>query len=223
MTTATATRGVDRTVRVDPYGDGPITVTIRPLGREQWRDLTARHPARDTDDAPWNTDTFPPALLAASVTEVDDGDAIRAGIGVAEARHWWDEWPEDAAEALFLACIQASAPSSIEWALHALRRDPRLALEAGYCAEQGIDPAVFDTWTPRGRDLVLAAWVASKDHCAGCGVPSWAMRDRDAASVELVPCVHCETRHALLEDVPADHKHRVHAVVHLTRHGAGEG
>ena len=206
-------------VRVEPYDGAQVTVRIRRLEPGEWRDLLLQHPPREQDVTPWNETSLPPALFAASVVEVDDGDGVREGIGAAEAQHWWDEWPEDAAESLLLACVRASSPHRLDWALRALRADARLALEASYCAEKGIDLAAFDAWSERGRDLVLAAWVASKDTCPGCSVPSWAMKDRDAADTDVITCVHCETRKQATDSIPEEARARAHVVTHLNRAG----
>lgn len=50
-----------------------VVVVVKALGRRQWRSLVAEHPARDgnKDDETYgaNSDTFPDALLVASIVE----------------------------------------------------------------------------------------------------------------------------------------------------------
>ncbi len=59
-----------RTVTVEvSVGDAKATMLFRALGSKEYDDLIAKHPPtkKDKDDGGvWNTETFPPALIAAS-------------------------------------------------------------------------------------------------------------------------------------------------------------
>jgi hypothetical protein len=79
-------------------GDGAHAVFhIRALSRTRYRELLDDHPPRpDTADRDWNEDTFPPSLLAESVTKIvyekgDESDEI-AGLTLEEATEMWSEW-----------------------------------------------------------------------------------------------------------------------------------
>lgn len=200
------------THRLRPYDGDPVEVTVTGLDRPAWWALLAQHPPRDGERGLWHEDTFAPALIEACT-----------GTDLDTARERWDEWPADAAEDLYLACVRASAPTSVDWAVHALRRDDRLALEAGYCADKGIPHSTFAAWPVRDQDLILAAWTAARDTCPGCGAPSWAMRDPTAMAWKPVACVHCEDKPAVLKDIPEDQRHRIHLTLQHTDQPGGEG
>lgn len=75
-----------------------VVVRVQALGRRQWRSLVADHPARDDDQEDQamgiNGDTFPDALLAASVAEPDfptpaDREAFLDSLSDADFTRLW--------------------------------------------------------------------------------------------------------------------------------------
>ena len=183
-----------------PTGE-PADITVHGLTRPQWTALLDGHPPRDGETG-WNEDTFPPALIAACT-----------GFPVADAATWWQESPEDAAEAVFAECLRLAVPGSWEWAKRLLARNPRRLAEVELCNHMGIAHSVFLTWVGDDQDLALAAHEVNRDHCPGCGVPEAAMGDPEAAELVIRPCLHCQARAARLDDIPADRRGYVHVFV----------
>lgn len=183
-----------------PTGE-PADITVRGLTRPQWTTLLDSHPPRDGETG-WNEDTFPPALIAACTS-----------FTAADAESWWIETPEDAAEALFAECLRQSVPGSWEWARRLLKRNPRRMAEVELCNHAGIPLSEFLTWPADDQDLALAAHEVGRDHCPGCGVPTAAMEDPEAAEVVKRPCLHCMARAAVQDDIPADQRGHVHVFV----------
>lgn len=77
-------------------GGEPVELTFRALPRKEYRLLLEAHPGAE-DDADWNPDTFPPALIAASLVEPE--------FTVEQATRLWEEWEDAEAVRLFLACF----------------------------------------------------------------------------------------------------------------------
>lgn len=209
-------------------------VTLAPLADGEWARLVDEHPPREgVDRGPVNEDTFPAALIAASIVGMESGDyethvgpylqtTFKAGeYQPAAAADLYDNGPVDAAEDLYETCLRLSAPKPLTWAVRRLQRDERLALEVAYCADHGLDPDVFAVWSQRSRDLVLAHYTTSRTRCPGCGVAWDAMHDLDAAVVEQRECFHCEARNAADAAVPEAAKPRVHTFVVPTRPDVG--
>lgn len=85
------------TVSLNLGGGETVDVHIRALPRRQYRQLLEAHPPAG-DNADWNPDTFPPALIAAS--------AVDPTFTVEQATQLWDEWEAAESGLLFLACWQ---------------------------------------------------------------------------------------------------------------------
>ena len=79
-----------------------------------------------------------------------------------------------------------------------------------YCGARGIPHTQFAGWDDRSQDLALAWLHASKDVCPGCGVPADLMSDLSAREVVQRACVHCEQVQHAVEDVPEEHRARIH-------------
>lgn len=81
-----------------------VECRFRELGRAAYEQLVREHPPRGQDvdeDADWNTETFPAALIAASCVD----PAMTPGDG----KRLWDELPFGEARALFAAAVTAQA------------------------------------------------------------------------------------------------------------------
>lgn len=174
-------------------GDGPRDVPVVGVSRLQWRRLLTAH--HDEDD-------FTVHLIAACTTLTPD-----------EAREVWDESPVDVATGLQDACLAASMPRDLDWAERAIAADGRLAEELRFCQTAGMSHTVFLGWDPDDQDLAVAALRASRDHCPGCGVPSAAMGNPEAAHLESRTCLHCQARNAAQDSVPADLRAYTHLFV----------
>lgn len=85
------------TVSLNVGAGETVEIHIRALPRRQYRQLLEDHPAAG-DNADWNPDTFPPALIAACAT-----DPV---FTVEQATQLWDEWEAAESGLLFLACWQ---------------------------------------------------------------------------------------------------------------------
>lgn len=91
--------------------ESEVTFTFEGLGRGQMAKLTAAHPPRTDDEGdvfgaeklPWNPETFPPALLAASCVE----PAELAG-NVEEWTEIHTEWNTGQVANLWGCCLQAN-------------------------------------------------------------------------------------------------------------------
>lgn len=76
-------------------GEGdPVDLQLRALPRKQYRTLCEAHPSETAD---WNPDTFPPALIAASIVE--------PVFTVEQATELWEGWEDADAARVFLACF----------------------------------------------------------------------------------------------------------------------
>jgi hypothetical protein len=87
------------------------TLHIRALTRRQYRALLDAHPpAAGEEDADWNGDTFPPALIAATV--------VKPKFSEAQAQELWDDWEPSEAGRVFLACYHINeTPSALSFIL----------------------------------------------------------------------------------------------------------
>lgn len=87
--------------------EATVTVRLRSMGRLAYERLLDAHPAPPEQIAaakakgetpmPYNADTFPPALIAASMVEPE--------LSEADARQLWDEWNGGEASELFMAAL----------------------------------------------------------------------------------------------------------------------
>lgn len=174
-------------------GAGPRDVPVVGVSRLQWRRLWDQH----TDE-----DDFTVALIAACT-----------GLTLEEALEVWDESPVDVADALQKDCLTASTPRGLSWAERRVATDSRLAEELRVCAAHGIAHSVFLCWDPDDQDLAVAALRASRDHCPGCGVPSAAMNDPQAADLRSLSCLHCQALQHARQDMPAEIRGHTHLFV----------
>lgn len=90
------------TVNVDEHTE--VTFTMRAVGRAVFRDLVETHPKGD-DDVPlaqWNSNTFPPALIAAS--------CVSPPMSEAEAVELWSDpaWSQGELRNLFDAALDVN-------------------------------------------------------------------------------------------------------------------
>lgn len=87
----------EASVPFDMGDDARAVFHIRAIPRPRYRELLDDHPPRpNTADKDWNEDTFPPALLAESVTKIvyengDESDQIDS-LTLEEAEAMWAEW-----------------------------------------------------------------------------------------------------------------------------------
>jgi hypothetical protein len=89
-------REVSLNVSIDDEGT-TAPFLFRALKRTEYRALLDDHPASE-EGADWNTDTFAPALIAAS--------AVDPVITIEQATQMWDEWEAGEMGRMFLACWQ---------------------------------------------------------------------------------------------------------------------
>lgn len=193
--------GVEELTLADDDGPGGV-VRVEGLDRFEFDVLLEKHPARDGEQMPWNDVTFPPELLARC-----------CGWTLQDAVNFWNDTPVDEAEDVFEVAVRLSAPGSWAWATRRLLQDPRLRMELRLCNQAGIDIEDFHRRSERSQDLALASYVLDLDRCPGCGVPSAGMTEEDAASVQVLSCVHCDARAAVQQDIPDEARDRVHVVV----------
>jgi len=98
----------EETVTVNLDGGGSTAqLRIRALPRRAYRELLESHPS-EKDGEDWDPESFPPALIAASVVDPD--------LSLDDAQQIWDEWEAAEAGPLFLAC----------WAINERRAGDRL-------------------------------------------------------------------------------------------------
>lgn len=186
---------------------GETRLPISGLDRLAYDRLLAGHPPRPREKSLWNEATFPPALIAACT-----------GQSLAETELLWERGEVDEAEEILEACVRLSAPGSWEWAKRRLLRDPRLRLELRFCGKAGVSHSHFlggpRLFTDDDQDLALASLDLDLDRCPGeCGVPTAAMNDPDAASVEQLTCIHCEQLEIARKSIPPEERDRVHVFV----------
>lgn len=179
--------------------DGPHEIDVTGIGRQEWRELFDAHPPRPEDDAPWNDETFPPALISAC-----------ANMSLRLARKAWHQWPEDAAESLFHECLRLSAPKDFSWAAEVLRRNPRRAAEVRASMEMRIPLSEFLSWPTDDQDMVLAAMERDAMRCSGCGMPDEDTKRPGQWFYETRVCEVCKLRHLGHEDIPASERAFTH-------------
>lgn len=91
----------------DELAEATVHITVRAIGRRAYENLARSHPPTEAqiaevkkaapDATPqWNTDTFPPALVAACM--------IEPTISIAEATELLDNWNIEESTRLFMAC-----------------------------------------------------------------------------------------------------------------------
>lgn len=177
-----------------------VDIAVRQISRLAWARLRDAHPS--AKGGLWDEDTFPPALIAACT-----------GFTLEQAREAWDHWPATDAEALFAACIRASAPASWQWATERFRVDGRLALEVRVASRMGIAHSVFASWSSRDQDLALASAEAEASRCPGCGAPAAAMRDPRKADVIVESCLMCQAKAAAVDSIPPEQRGHTHVMV----------
>lgn len=81
------------TITVDT-GGGSAELHLQALPRRKYRELLDEHPSEDPEKD-W-ADTFPPALIAATITDPP--------FTLGEAQELWDEWEVSESARLFLVC-----------------------------------------------------------------------------------------------------------------------
>lgn len=183
--------------------DGPLEIEVAGLDRQAWTALLDAHPPRPEDEAPWNDDTFPPALMAACTP-------MTARV----ARLAWEKWPEDQAEAVFHECLRLSSPQGWDWATDALRRNPRRAAEVAAAMKMQVPLSVFLSWPDTDQDYVLAAIDRDASRCPGCGVPDEDTKRPGQWTYEHRTCEVCRVREFGREEIPKDA--RDHTYVELS-------
>jgi hypothetical protein len=87
-----------------------IRVTFQSIGRKRYEDMIAAHPATEAQnkesqkeaqqDAPYNVDTFPAALISAS--------AISPIMTVEQAQELWDTWNAGELTEMFFAALEVN-------------------------------------------------------------------------------------------------------------------
>lgn len=81
-----------------------VAVTFRSIGRRRYQELVEGHPpAKNTKDAPWNVETFPPALVAAS--------AVAPTMSLQDAQDIFEQWNDRELLDLFNAALEANTTS----------------------------------------------------------------------------------------------------------------
>lgn len=90
--------------------DSTVRITVQSIGRKRYEALVAEHPSTPEQDkeseeatgqpAPYNTDTFPPALLAAS--------AVEPALTLEQAQEIWDDWNTGELMELFFATVEVN-------------------------------------------------------------------------------------------------------------------
>lgn len=175
-------------------GESTRSVSVTGATRAQWRHLLNHH---DQDD-----DAFAVALIA-----------VCCGLGDDDAWEVWDETPPAVSDVLLRDCLDQSKPRDLDWAIDRLAADWRLAEELRACQVHGVSHDEFLAWSEDAQDLAVASVIKSRDHCPGCGVPSDAMEDPQAARVEAVPCVHCQALAARRDSLPPEVRDHIHLMV----------
>lgn len=87
-----------------------LRITLQSIGRKRYEELVSEHPPTEAQNkeseeatgqpAPYNTDTFPPALIAAS--------AVDPEMTVEQATELWDEWNTGELMELFFVAIEVN-------------------------------------------------------------------------------------------------------------------
>jgi hypothetical protein len=86
--------------------DGEMQIQVQAISSKEYDDLLAAHPPTKTqkaDGSAYNTDTFPPALLAKSLCEPKITDE--------EATEIWnsEQWSRGELSELFYGCVEVNA------------------------------------------------------------------------------------------------------------------
>jgi hypothetical protein len=87
-----------------------IRITFESIGRKRYEDLIAAHPATDAQnkesqkeaqqDAPYNVDTFPAALISAS--------AVSPVMTLEQAQELWDDWNAGELTEVFFSALEVN-------------------------------------------------------------------------------------------------------------------
>jgi ABC-type Zn uptake system ZnuABC Zn-binding protein ZnuA len=87
-----------------------IRITFESVGRKRYEDLIAAHPATEAQnkesqkeagqDAPYNVDTFPAALISAS--------AISPTMTLDQAQELWDDWNSGELTEIFFSALEVN-------------------------------------------------------------------------------------------------------------------
>jgi hypothetical protein len=175
-------------------GDVLWRVGLAPLPEGRWHELAAAHAVKG--DAPRDVQDTAQEAFATDLTantcvweEYDDGP--RTDLTAGDVAAWPDRLNPDVWLALVEFSFRVSGPTGFEWATERIRRSPLLALEMAVAREYRIPYSQLMGWTGDDRALAVADLVEQRSTCSGCGVPRRAMRDYDAAIVDVDVCVWC--------------------------------
>lgn len=201
----------------DPDTTGAVLwrVGMAPVGRGRWSELVAAHTVKE--DAPLDVQEAAAEAFAVDVTahtviweEYADGDRVwrdRAWLQPGDVAAWPDTLTSDVWAALVEQAYRVSGPDGFEWAVERLRRAPLLQLEMAVARHYRIPHSTLMAWSGDDRALAVADLVESRAVCTGCGVPARAMRDPDAATLQVDGCFWCGVlaqarREATVEEHP---------------------
>lgn len=101
-----------RTIAVDLAGErgtNVVHVTLQSIGRKRYDELVDKHPPADdaTDGYPFDRSTFYPALIAASIANLEEP------LTAEQAAQLFDEWPMPIVKQLIDAAMELSASPDI--------------------------------------------------------------------------------------------------------------
>lgn len=81
--------------------EATVRVRFTSLGRKRYDDLLTQHPPREEDEnSPYNPETFPQALIAASMSEPQ--------VTLEEVERIWEEWNSAELMELFTAALEVN-------------------------------------------------------------------------------------------------------------------
>jgi hypothetical protein len=180
-----------RVVEVAVDDDDVWAIGVAGCGPDTWHALYAEHLGGKDPDA----DRFETGIVARCVQWVQDGEdyATRSFPDPGHiAAVWPDTLPLDGWRELADTAVRLSSPEGFEWAQLRLRKSPLLALEVYASQLYQVPLSVFRSWPEDDRAYALALVHEQRDRCPGCGVPTRAMLDYQAAHLDVTTCVHCE-------------------------------
>lgn len=180
----------------DPDGGGvvPWRIGMAPVGPVLWNELVAAHTVKE--DAPAEVHAAAQEDFAGDVTGhtclwEEYGDDPRTALDPGQVAGWPDTLPSDVWAVVVEEAYRVSGPSGWEWATQRLRRAPLLAVEMAVARTYRIPHSEFLRWAEDDRHLAIAHLLEERGACTGCGVPRRAMKDPDAAALEVDSCFWC--------------------------------
>ena len=100
-----AKQPIERTLDVALDDTEAVTVRFRSIGHRAYDALVVAHQEGKDDGAPFNPETFGPALVAAS--------AVEPALSAEQVAVLWDEWNAGDLLALFAAALEANTASNV--------------------------------------------------------------------------------------------------------------